>query len=223
MSCRWPPSRRGRAPRPRGDRKRSSTTRPTGCWWSWARAACTTWTRPRVRRRLPRPAGELRRRPLHRHARVLREAAHDDGLEGHDQRPPPRRVGRREHRAAHGARAAARGPRPRPAGGLRVPRPDQPAVHLRRRGLGRDRRAHHREPDHRQLGSGLSMPVGFKNRTDGNVQVAVDAVRAAAAPHAFTGVDESGRPAILHTTGNRGLPRDPARRRDAPNYTPSAV
>ena len=47
---------------------------------------------------------------------------------------------------------------------------------------------------HRQLGSGLSMPVGFKNRTDGNVQVAVDAVRAAAVPHAFAGVDEAGRP-----------------------------
>ena len=43
---------------------------------------------------------------------------------------------------------------------------------------------------HRQLGSGLSMPVGFKNRTDGNVQVAVDAVRAAAVPHAFAGVDD---------------------------------
>ncbi len=55
---------------------------------------------------------------------------------------------------------------------------------------------------HRQLGSGLSMPVGFKNRTDGNVQVAVDAVRAAAAKHAFAGVDPSGTPAILHTTGN---------------------
>ncbi|MDQ3675399.1 MAG: 3-deoxy-7-phosphoheptulonate synthase [Actinomycetota bacterium] len=55
---------------------------------------------------------------------------------------------------------------------------------------------------HRQLGSGLSMPVGFKNRTDGNVQVAVDAVRAAAAKHAFAGVDFSGTPAILHTTGN---------------------
>jgi len=55
---------------------------------------------------------------------------------------------------------------------------------------------------HRQLGSGLSMPVGFKNRTDGNVQVAVDAVRAAAAEHAFAGVDVSGTPAILHTTGN---------------------
>jgi len=56
---------------------------------------------------------------------------------------------------------------------------------------------------HRQLGSGLSMPVGFKNRTDGNVQVAVDAVRAAAARHSFAGVDVSGTPAIMHTTGNR--------------------
>jgi 3-deoxy-7-phosphoheptulonate synthase len=56
---------------------------------------------------------------------------------------------------------------------------------------------------HRQLGSGLSMPVGFKNRTDGNVQVAVDAVRAAAVPHAFAGISETGAPAILHTRGNR--------------------
>ncbi len=55
---------------------------------------------------------------------------------------------------------------------------------------------------HRQLGSGLSMPIGFKNRTDGNVQIAVDAVRAAAAPHAFAGIDDAGMPAILHTTGN---------------------
>ena len=56
---------------------------------------------------------------------------------------------------------------------------------------------------HRQLGSGLSMPVGFKNRTDGDVQVAVDAVRAAAVPHAFAGIDDGGTPAILHTKGNR--------------------
>ncbi|HTW11215.1 MAG TPA: 3-deoxy-7-phosphoheptulonate synthase [Solirubrobacteraceae bacterium] len=56
---------------------------------------------------------------------------------------------------------------------------------------------------HRQLGSGLSMPVGFKNRTDGNVQVAVDAVRAASARHAFAGIDADGRSAILHTRGNR--------------------
>ncbi|HEX3801621.1 MAG TPA: 3-deoxy-7-phosphoheptulonate synthase [Solirubrobacteraceae bacterium] len=55
---------------------------------------------------------------------------------------------------------------------------------------------------HRQLGSGLSMPVGFKNGTDGNPQVAVDAVRAAAARHAFPGIDADGRSAILHTRGN---------------------
>ena len=55
---------------------------------------------------------------------------------------------------------------------------------------------------HRQLGSGLSMPIGFKNRTDGDVQVAVDAVRAASVPHAFAGIDDNGTPAILHTTGN---------------------
>jgi 3-deoxy-7-phosphoheptulonate synthase len=56
---------------------------------------------------------------------------------------------------------------------------------------------------HRQLASGLSMPVGFKNRTDGNIDVAVAAVRAAATQHAFAGVDLTGTPAILHTQGNR--------------------
>jgi 3-deoxy-7-phosphoheptulonate synthase len=55
---------------------------------------------------------------------------------------------------------------------------------------------------HRQLGSGLSMPVGFKNRTDGNVQVAADAVRAAAARHAFAGIDFDGTPAVHYTSGN---------------------
>jgi 3-deoxy-7-phosphoheptulonate synthase len=56
---------------------------------------------------------------------------------------------------------------------------------------------------HRQLASGLSMPIGFKNRTDGNLGVAVDALRAAAAEHSFAGVELSGTSAILHTTGNR--------------------
>jgi 3-deoxy-7-phosphoheptulonate synthase len=71
---------------------------------------------------------------------------------------------------------------------------------------------------HRQLGSGLSMPVGFKNRTDGNVQVAVDAVRAAAVPHAFAGVDLGGHPAILHTTGNPDCHIILRGGRGAPNY-----
>ena len=55
---------------------------------------------------------------------------------------------------------------------------------------------------HRQLASGLSMPIGFKNRTDGDVGVAVDAVRAAAAQHVFSGVELGGGSAILTTTGN---------------------
>ncbi len=71
---------------------------------------------------------------------------------------------------------------------------------------------------HRQLGSGLSMPIGFKNRTDGNVQVAVDAVRAAATPHAFAGIDDAGRPAILHTTGNPDGHVILRGGRGAPNY-----
>ena len=65
---------------------------------------------------------------------------------------------------------------------------------------------------HRQLGSGLSMPVGFKNRTDGNVQVAVDAVRAAAASHAFAGIDVERHLGDPPHARQRRLPRDPARR-----------
>jgi 3-deoxy-7-phosphoheptulonate synthase len=74
-----------------------------------------------------------------------------------------------------------------------------------------------------QLGSGLSMPIGFKNRTDGNVQVAVDAVRAAAAPHAFAGIDDRGAPAILHTTGNRDGHVILRGGREAPNFGPVGV
>jgi 3-deoxy-7-phosphoheptulonate synthase len=76
---------------------------------------------------------------------------------------------------------------------------------------------------HRQLGSGLSMPVGFKNRTDGNVQVAVDAVRAAAVPHAFAGIDEDGRSAILHTRGNRDCHVILRGGRGAPNHGEGSV
>ncbi len=76
---------------------------------------------------------------------------------------------------------------------------------------------------HRQLASGLSMPVGFKNGTDGNVKVAVDAVRAAAAKHAFAGVDVSGTPAILHTTGNSDCHIILRGGRAAPNHYPSTV
>ena len=55
---------------------------------------------------------------------------------------------------------------------------------------------------HRQLASGLSMPVGFKNGTDGNVRVAIDGVTAAAAQHVFFGIDGLGRGAVVETAGN---------------------
>ena len=55
---------------------------------------------------------------------------------------------------------------------------------------------------HRQMASGLSMPVGFKNATDGGLQVALDAMVSARAPHAFVGIDDDGRTAIVKTSGN---------------------
>jgi 3-deoxy-7-phosphoheptulonate synthase len=76
---------------------------------------------------------------------------------------------------------------------------------------------------HRQLGSGLSMPVGFKNRTDGNVQVAVDAVRAAAVPHAFAGIGMDGHSAIMHTRGNRDCHVILRGGKAAPNYSSQDV
>ena len=55
---------------------------------------------------------------------------------------------------------------------------------------------------HRELASGLSMPVGFKNRTDGDIQVAEDAIASARRPHVFPSLTHQGSPAILTTTGN---------------------
>lgn len=57
-------------------------------------------------------------------------------------------------------------------------------------------------PTHRQLASGLSMPVGYKNGTDGGLQVALDAMQACKAPHAFLGIDPEGRTCVIHTKGN---------------------
>jgi 3-deoxy-7-phosphoheptulonate synthase len=76
---------------------------------------------------------------------------------------------------------------------------------------------------HRQLASGLSMPVGFKNGTDGSVRVAVDAVRAAATRHAFAGVNLDGTPSILHTSGNEDCHVILRGGRGAPNYGPEPV
>jgi 3-deoxy-7-phosphoheptulonate synthase len=76
---------------------------------------------------------------------------------------------------------------------------------------------------HRQLASGLSMPVGFKNGTDGDVQVAVDACQAAATRHRFFGVTPYGAAAVVTTAGNRDCHLVLRGGRTGPNYGPAAV
>ena len=55
---------------------------------------------------------------------------------------------------------------------------------------------------HREMASGLSMPVGFKNGTDGNLDTAINALKAALSPHTFMGINQQGQVALLQTQGN---------------------
>jgi len=76
---------------------------------------------------------------------------------------------------------------------------------------------------HRELASGLSMPVGFKNGTGGGVQIAIDALRAAAYPHSFLGVTEQGLAAIVAARGNPDCHVILRGGRSGPNYDASSV
>jgi 3-deoxy-7-phosphoheptulonate synthase len=76
---------------------------------------------------------------------------------------------------------------------------------------------------HRNLASGLSMPVGFKNGTGGGIQMAVDAVRAAATPHSFLSVTEQGLAAIVTTRSNPDCHIVLRGGRDGPNHDPDSV
>ncbi len=76
---------------------------------------------------------------------------------------------------------------------------------------------------HRDLVSGLSMPVGFKNSTDGNQQIAVDAMLAAKAPHSFLGVDQDGVTSLVKTTGNPNSHIVLRGGHDRPNYDEVSV
>ncbi|MGF2950084.1 3-deoxy-7-phosphoheptulonate synthase [Microbacterium alcoholitolerans] len=71
---------------------------------------------------------------------------------------------------------------------------------------------------HRQLASGLSMPIGFKNGTDGGLQVALDAAAAASAPQAFLGIGADGRASLVSTTGNPDTSVILRGGADGPNY-----
>jgi 3-deoxy-7-phosphoheptulonate synthase len=76
---------------------------------------------------------------------------------------------------------------------------------------------------HRELASGLSVPVGFKNGTDGNVQIAIDAIEAARRPHHFLSVTKQGLSAIVTTKGNDACHVILRGSTSGPNYEPAAL
>ncbi len=78
-------------------------------------------------------------------------------------------------------------------------------------------------PTHRQMASGLSMPVGYKNGTDGSLQVAIDAMMAARTAHAFLGIDGEGRTCIVHSQGNPWQCLILRGGRSGPNYSPDSI
>lgn len=71
---------------------------------------------------------------------------------------------------------------------------------------------------HRQMVSGLSMPVGFKNNTSGNVKVALDGIKCAKNKHVFLGIDETGNNCLVHTGGNSDCHLILRGDNDGPNY-----
>jgi 3-deoxy-7-phosphoheptulonate synthase len=75
---------------------------------------------------------------------------------------------------------------------------------------------------HRELASGLSAPVGFKNGTDGNLKIAIDAIQAAGKPHHFLSVHKNGQVAIVETRGNKDC-HVILRGGKAPNYDAASV
>jgi 3-deoxy-7-phosphoheptulonate synthase len=75
---------------------------------------------------------------------------------------------------------------------------------------------------HRELASGLSAPIGFKNGTDGNIMIAIDAIQAAARPHHFLSVHKNGQVAIVETRGNKDC-HVILRGGKAPNYDAASV
>jgi 3-deoxy-7-phosphoheptulonate synthase len=76
---------------------------------------------------------------------------------------------------------------------------------------------------HRELASGLSMPVGFKNGTDGSVQIAIDAMGSSRSPHSFLGIDQDGATSIVKTTGNPHCHLVLRGGRDGANYSAAHV
>lgn len=76
---------------------------------------------------------------------------------------------------------------------------------------------------HRQLAASLDMPIGFKNNTDGNIQVAIDAIQAAQYPHTYLSTNHQGLPSIVQATGNPDCHLVLRGGRTGPNYSPEDI
>lgn len=76
---------------------------------------------------------------------------------------------------------------------------------------------------HRQMASGLSMPIGYKNATGGELQIAVDAMKASGSSHSFLGIDDDGKTAIIQTRGNQAGHLILRGGRSGPNYSSANV
>ncbi|MBI5381180.1 MAG: 3-deoxy-7-phosphoheptulonate synthase [Opitutae bacterium] len=76
---------------------------------------------------------------------------------------------------------------------------------------------------HRQMASGLSMPLGFKNGTDGSIQTAINAIKSAGQPHTFLGIDIAGRAAAIATRGNGNCHVVLRGGASGPNYSPTHI
>ena len=76
---------------------------------------------------------------------------------------------------------------------------------------------------HREMASGLSFPVGFKNGTDGNLQIAIDAMGAACHPHSFLGINREGKISIVRTTGNQDVHLVLRGGNDQPNFAAADI
>jgi 3-deoxy-7-phosphoheptulonate synthase len=71
---------------------------------------------------------------------------------------------------------------------------------------------------HRELASGLSMTIGFKNGTDGSIEIAAEAIQCAQTPHVFLGIDDEGKASIVKTSGNKSLQVILRGSAEGPNY-----
>ncbi len=78
-------------------------------------------------------------------------------------------------------------------------------------------------PIHRELASGLPMPVGFKNSVDGNIQTAIQAVKVASIPQHYLGLNIEGEAAVIQTTGNEACHIILRGSLEAPNYSPAHI